>query len=73
MKSNCAYVGDSYVVDFTILSMCVVPVRMQHEKSNKEIISFAMLDANVQGTFLTNKLMRNYGIEGKRTYIKIKT
>ena len=73
MKSNCAYVGDSYVVDFTILSMCVVPVRMQHEKSNKEIISFAMLDANVQGTFSTNKLMRNFGIEGKRTYIKIKS
>ena len=53
VKSNCAYVGDShnnYTGDLTVLSMCVVPVRIQHEKSNKEVISFAMLEVCSQGT-----------------------
>ena len=36
--------------DFTVLSMCVVPVRIQQEKSNKEDIAFAMLDVCSQGT-----------------------
>ena len=76
VKSNCAYVGDSHnshTYDPTVLSMCVVPVRIQYEKSNKEIISFAMLDACSQGTFSTNKLMKDLGIEGTRTSINIKT
>ena len=33
VKSNCAYVGDSHsnhTGDLTVLSMCVVPVRIQH-------------------------------------------
>ena len=76
VKSNCAYVGDShnnYTGDLTVLSMCVVPVRIQHEKSNKEVISFAMLYVCSQGTFSTSKLMKDLGIEGTRTYINIKT
>ena len=76
VKSNCAYVGGShnnYTGDLTVLSMCVVSVRIRHEKSNKEVISFAMLDACSQGTFSTNKLMKDLGIEGTRTYINIKT
>ena len=75
VKSNCAYVGDSHnnhTCDPTVLSMCVVPVRIQNEKSNKEVISFAMLDAYSQGTFSTNKLMKDLGIEGTRTSINIK-
>ena len=75
VKSNRAYVGDShnnYTGDLTVLSMCVVPVRIQHEKSNKEVISFAMLYVCSQGTFSTSKLMKDLGIEGTRTYINIK-
>ena len=48
VKNNCAYVGDShkkYTGDLTVLSICVVSVRIQHEKSNEEVISFAVLDA----------------------------
>ena len=76
VKSNRAYVGDShnnYTGDLTVLSMCVVPVRIQHEKSNKEVISFAMLDACSQGIFSTNNLMKDLVIEGTRTYININT
>ena len=76
VKSNCAYIGDSHnnhTGDLAVLSMCVVPVRIQHERSNKEVISCAMLDAYSQGTFSTNKLMKDIGIEGTRTSINIKT
>ena len=74
VKSNRAYVGDShnnYTGDLTVLSMCVVPVRIQHEKSNKEVISFAMLDACSQGTFSTNKLLKDLGVEGTKEHISI--
>ena len=76
VESNCAYVGDSHnnhTGDLTVLSMCVVPVRIQHERSNKEVISFAMLDACNQGTFSTKKLMKDLGVEGTRPSINIKT
>ena len=75
VKNNCAYVRYShndYTGDLTVFSMCVVPVRIQHEKSNKEVISFAMLYVCSQGTFSTSKLMKDLGIEGTRTYINIK-
>ena len=52
--------------------MSLVLVRIQYERSNKEVIPFAMLHACSQGTFLTNKLMKHLGIEGTRT-INIKT
>ena len=52
--------------------MCVVQVRIKHEKSNKEVISFAMLDACGQGAFSINKLMKDLSIEETRTYINIK-
>ena len=41
VKSNCAYVGDSHnnhTDDVTVLSMRVVPVRILHERSNKQVI-----------------------------------
>ena len=40
VKSNCAYVGDNYnyTGDLTVLTMCVVPQRIRHEKPNKEVI-----------------------------------
>ena len=50
VMSNCAYVGD-YASGLTVLSMCVVPVRVRHEKSNKEVKSFAMMYVCSQGTF----------------------
>ena len=75
VKSNCAYVGDNYNYngDPTVLTMCVVSQRIRHEKPNKEVISFAMLEACSQGTFSTNKLMKDLGIEETITYINIKT
>ena len=66
VKSNCEYVGDShknYTGDLTVLSMCVVPVRIQHEKSNKAAISFAMLNKNIsqyQDTKWSRKVINSH-------------
>ena len=53
-NTQCAATGSGQVL---YLSMCVVPVKVQHEESNKEIITFAMLDTCTQGTFATENLM----------------
>ena len=56
-----------------VLSMCVVPVKVQHNQSDKEIITFAMLDTCSQGTFVTQSLMQQLSIKGVPTSLKIKT
>ena len=53
--------------------MCVIKVKVQHKESNKEIITFAMLDTSSQGTFATENLMNQLDINGIRTSIGIRT
>ena len=53
--------------------MCVVPVNVQHEESNKGIITFAMLHTCSQGTFATENLMNQLDINGIRTSTGIRT
>ena len=63
----CIYVGDchsNYIGDLTVLSMCVVPARICHEKSNKEVISFGICQYIDEGPWHR----RN-----KNIYINIKT
>ena len=56
-----------------VLSMCVVPVKVQHKESNKEIITLSMLDTCSQGTFVTENLMNQLDINRIRTSIGIRT
>ena len=63
-------------VNLLVLKMsleCVVPMKVQHNQSDKEIITFAMLDACSQGTFITQNLMKQLSSEGIQTSVKIKT
>ena len=53
--------------------MCVVPVKVRHKNSDKEIMMFAMLDTCSQGTFITTSLMEQLNISGIQTFINIKT
>ena len=53
--------------------MCVVPVSVCHKNSDKEIMTFAMLDTCIQDTFTTTKLMEQLNISGIQTSINIKT
>ena len=53
--------------------MCVVPVRVQHSDSDKEVKTFALLDTCSQGTFVTEDLISKLGVSGVKTSINIKT
>ena len=55
-----------------VISMCVVPVKVRHKNSDKEIMTFAMLDTCSQGTFITTSLMEQLNISGIQTFINIK-
>ena len=62
IKSNCANISNTQCAAIgsgQVPSMCVVPVKVQHKESNKEIITFAMTDTCSQGTFATENLMNH--------------
>ena len=52
--------------------MCIMPVKIQHKNSDKEITTFAMLDTCSQATVKTISLMKQLNISGIQTYINIK-
>ena len=51
-----------------VISMCVVPIKMQHGNSIKGQETHALLDSCSQGTFINNPSMK-----GQKTSITIKT
>ena len=53
--------------------MCVVPVRVKHSDSDKEVKTFALLDTCNQGTFVNQDLISKLGVPGMETSISIKT
>ena len=56
-----------------IISMCVVPVKLSHAKTKKDVPTLAMLDNCSQGTFLKQSIKDRLGISGRKTDIIIKT
>ena len=76
VTSNCANINniqcESVSTEY-VLSMRVVPVKVQHNQSDNEIRTFAILDACSQGTFITQNLMEQLSIKGIPTSVKIKT
>ena len=73
---NCANIKDIHCESIRtgeVLSMCVVLVKVRHKNSDKEIITFAILDTCSQGTFITTSLMEQLNISGIQTFINIKT
>ena len=76
IKSNCANISNTQYAAIgsgQVLSMYVVPVKVQHKQSNKGIIAFAMLDTCCQGTFATENLMNQLDMNSIRTSIGIRT
>ena len=76
VTSNCANVDDIQCESIgteDVLSMYVVPVKVQHSQSDKEIITLAMLDTCSQGTFVIQILVEQLSIEGIPTSVEIKT
>ena len=56
-----------------VVSMCIVPVKVRHVHSGKEIQTYAMLDCCSKGTFICTDLARKLKADGMKTTIKIKT
>ena len=76
VKSKCANIKDvqcESVRTGEVLSMCVVLVKFQHKNSDKEIMTFVMLDTCSQSTFITTSLMEQLNVSGIQTFINIKT
>ena len=60
-------------VESRVVSMCIVPVKVRHVHSGREIQRYAMLDCRSQGTFINTDLARKLKADGIKATIKIKT
>ena len=56
-----------------LISMCVVPIKVQYVNFGKVLETHALSDSCSQGTFILETLINNLGVEGKKTSITIKT
>ena len=56
-----------------IISMCVVPIKITHAVTKREVSTFAMLDIYSQGCFIKNNIRERLGASGRKTEIIIKT
>ena len=72
MKSNCADIKNGATVVGKVISMCVVPVRLNHCNSQKEVKTYALLDSSSQGRFVTGRILRELDVTGVKTSINIK-
>lgn len=53
--------------------LAIVPVHIKLKKSSKIIDTYAFLDNGSEATFCSEKLMRQLGIEGRKTQILLRT
>ena len=53
--------------------MCVVPVKLRHRDSGETLKTYALLDSCSHGTFILERLLKRFGIKGRRISITIKT
>ena len=67
MDMKCASTG----IPAKIISMCVVPVKIGHVVTQKEVSTLAMLDNCSQGTFMKESIKEKLGISGRKTEITI--
>ena len=56
-----------------VISMCVVPIKVQYGNSRKVLETHPLLDSCSQGTFILERLINNLGVKGQKTSITIKT
>ena len=73
-KNNVSLLYATTKIKSTLVSICVVPVKIKFSKSKKEFKTYAMLDCCSQGTFINSELANKLRTEGTMmTIIKIKT
>ena len=50
-----------------VISMCVVPIKVQYCNSGKVLETHGLLDNCSQGIFILEKLINNLGVKEQRT------
>ena len=73
INSNYAGIKNAATVVGEVISMCVVPVRLRHCNSQKEVKTYTLLDSCSQGTFVTERILKELDVTGVRTSININT
>ena len=68
MDMKCA----SAKIPAKIISMCVVPVKIGHVRTKKEVSRLAILSNCSQRTFMKENIKKKLGISGRKTEITIK-
>ena len=56
-----------------VISMSVVQVKVEHSESGKIVETYALLDNCSQGTFMSERLLMELGLKGKKTSVTTKT
>ena len=56
-----------------VIGLCVVEVKITHNESNCEILTYALLNNGSQGTFVHNDVIEKLGLEGELTVLSVKT
>ena len=55
-----------------VISMCVIPIKVQYGNSSKILETHALLDSCSEDTFILERLINNLDVKGKKTSIAIK-
>ena len=55
-----------------VISMCLVPTKVQYDNSGKVLETHALLDSSSQGFFILETLINNLSVKGQRTSVTIK-
>ena len=67
---NCAAASKKYASD--VVSMCLVPVKVKHDRGANEVTTYAMLDNCSQGSFILDSLIKKLGVTRSKTTINLK-
>ena len=72
-ESKLMKVSNIHTANNANISMCILPLRVLHPNSDKEILTYALLDENSQGTFICNSLIDELVIETREALIQTQT
>ena len=56
-----------------VISMCIVPVSIKYENNDKQITTYAMLDNCSQVSFVYEAILKQLGVKGTKTTLRLKT
>ena len=55
-----------------MINMCVVPIKVTHVETKREVSAFAILDNCSQGCFIERNIRKRHGASDRNNYQNIK-